>query len=141
MTEQLSPSTLEHAGARATSQRLAILRAIGEMDRHFEPEQLAEHLHRQGRSVSRATVYRTLPLMVRLGLIREVHSQDRHRHYERTVATAHHDHLVCVQCGRVEEFVDPRIEQLQGEICQARGFHPVGHRTEIVGLCRRCARS
>ena len=133
-------ATLERAGARATTQRLAIIRAIAEIDRHFEPEQLVDHLQRQGHRVSRATVYRALPLLVHLGVIREVYSEDRHRHYERTVATDHHDHLVCMQCGRVEEFVDDRIERIQEDICRRHGFEPVGHRTEIIGLCRKCAR-
>lgn len=131
-------TVLEHFGARATAQRVAIMRAIGELDRHFGPEQLVDYLRTRGEQVSRATVYRALPLLVQLGLIREVHSHDRHRHYERTVAADHHDHLVCVECGEVEEFVDPGIEALQDGICQRYGFQPIGHRTEIIGLCRRC---
>lgn len=130
----------EQAGVRTTAQRLAIMRALADMSSHFEPEEFVAHVQASGVGASRATVYRTLPLLVALGLLREVHSQDRHRHYERTTDSEHHDHLICVKCGRTVEFVDPRIEALQDEICQAHGFHPVGHRTEIIGLCARCAR-
>ena len=139
MTAETKPhADLRQVGARPTTQRLAVIKAVGELDRHFEAEQLVDHLRRRGERVSRATVYRTLPLLVTLGVLREVHSTDRHRHYERTDAMAHHDHLVCLECGRVEEFMDPRIEALQREVCHERSFAAVGHRTEIVGLCCKC---
>lgn len=108
------------------------------LERHFDAEELAVCLRNRGIRASRATVYRTLAALVAGGLIREVHSDDLHSHYELVEGKAHHDHLICQACGTVEEFSDPQIEELQNSLCAARGFQPLRHRLEIIGICQRC---
>lgn len=133
-------SHLEANALKLTRQRRAVLEAVFALHEHFEAEDVVLHLRSRGHRVSRAAVYRTLPLLAASGLIREVHSAERHSHYEHTVGHDHHDHLVCTECGSVTEFQDPQIEELQHRICAQRGFDPVDHRMEILGVCRQCRR-
>ncbi|MEW6230397.1 MAG: Fur family transcriptional regulator, partial [Bacillota bacterium] len=95
-------------------------------------------LRDRGRRVSRASVYRTLPLLVKSGLLRDVHSSEKHSHYEHIFGHRHHDHLICTKCGRTIEFNSPMIEKLQTEICNQHGFWATGHKLEITGLCDAC---
>jgi Fur family ferric uptake transcriptional regulator len=134
-------SVLKAKGLKLTAQRRTVMAAISRMKRHFEAEDLIDDLRARKQRISRATIYRTLPLLVQAGLVREVHSSDRHAHYERALLSDHHDHLVCTKCGTVKEFVDPRIEKLQLQVCAERGFEPLRHRMEILGVCRRCQRT
>ena len=138
--EEVFVSELSARGLKFTAQRRMVMEAALQMKRHFEAEDVVARLRRRRPRVSRATVYRTLPLLVQAGLVREVHSADLHAHYENIMVKDHHDHLVCTRCGTVKEFVDPRIEKLQLEVCAERGFRPLRHRMEVLGVCRQCLR-
>ena len=93
----------------------------------------------RGIKTSRATVYRSLDLLVECGVVRK-HQLGSSRHlYEHMHVGQRHDHLFCRECGRVVEFVSPGIEALQNEICRAHGFEPHLHSLQITGLCRECA--
>ncbi len=84
-------------------------------------------------------MYRTLALLAEAGLIREVlHGNGDRAHYEVIYGHAHHDHMMCVECGKVIEFCDDRIEQLQRLICRRHGFQALDHRMGIRGVCREC---
>jgi Fur family ferric uptake transcriptional regulator len=129
---------LEVVGLKTTQQRMAVLEEAIALERHFDAEELAMRLRNRGIRASRATVYRTLAALSAGGLIREVHSDDLHSHYELVKGNDHHDHLICQVCGVVEEFSDPQIEELQENLCEARGFEPLRHRLEIIGVCQSC---
>ncbi|MFO8008419.1 MAG: Fur family transcriptional regulator [Candidatus Brocadiia bacterium] len=130
---------LRRRGLRDTVQRRAVLREALQADEHFDAEQLYDCLRERGEKVSLATVYRTLSLLAEAGLIREVLQGNGDRaHYEAIYGHAHHDHMVCVECGRVIEFCAERIEQLQRRICRRHGFQPLDHRMSIRGICREC---
>jgi Fur family ferric uptake transcriptional regulator len=88
--------------------------------------------------VSRATIYRTLPLLDRCGLIQEVFRVGGRTQYE--VKSEHHDHMLCIRCGRVIEFAEQDIEELQRAVCTRHGFKAVEHRMSIRGICRQCQR-
>jgi Fur family ferric uptake transcriptional regulator len=119
-----------------TSQREIILREIFGIRGHFDAEGLAECIKAKGKKVSRATVYRTLPHLQELGLIREVSQLEGRAQYERV--GGHHDHLVCVRCGEMTEFKEEAIERLQNEVCREHGFKPLEHHMSINGICSRC---
>jgi len=93
-------------------------------------------------TVSQATVYRSLPLLERAGIIRRaVHMQTSSREgavYEHESAGTHHDHLVCSQCGRTVEFEYPAIEVLQEAVARNHGFVLKRHHLELVGICADC---
>ena len=124
---------------RMTKERETLVREILRAPRHFEAEQLIRRLRRSRRRVSRATVYRTLTLLEACGILRRsTFGHDRH-FYEAVLNEGHHDHLICLDCGRIEEFSEPGIEAMQESLCRDRSFVPMDHVHEIFGLCRECA--
>ena len=125
-------------GLRLTKGREEIVRIIDETDGHFNPQTLYERLRDRGSKVSRASVYRTIPILVEQGVIIEVEKTEKHAHYEKVMGKAHHDHLICLGCGRTLEIYSPTLEMLQEEICQREGFRGVRHTLEIMGYCREC---
>jgi Fur family ferric uptake transcriptional regulator len=124
---------------RLTAQRQAILDLINASNRHWDAEELARALLEQGASIGIATVYRGLAALEEAGLISSVQLNDRKR-YERA-DKAHHDHLICTQCGHIEEFVQPQIEALQQHAASEKGFSMSGHQLLIFGICRACRES
>jgi Fur family ferric uptake transcriptional regulator len=119
---------------RMTREREELLSAIFHAPRHFEAEDLIRTLKRREGRVSRATVYRTLALLEECGILRKsLFGRNRH-FFESVVGRRHHDHLVCIRTGKIIEFEDDRIEQLQEEICKKYGFKMVDHVHEIFGI-------
>ena len=84
------------------------------------------------------TVYRTLKLLTRLGLATQRKFADGETRYERTSEGSHHDHLICLDCGKIIEFEDQTLETLQNRIAQRYQFKPFHHRMELYGLCAHC---
>lgn len=129
---------LKSRGLKLTAERRQVLEAVFSFHRHFDLDDIYDDARKRGARVSRATIYRTLPLLMESGLIREVfRCMDRPR-YEHVYGHDHHDHMVCLGCGKVIEFKDDRIEELQKEVCDRFGFESVEHRLGIRGYCRRC---
>lgn len=89
-------------------------------------------------SVSKASIYRTLPLLLESGLVEQVDKNDKHAHYEHTFGHGHHDHLICLGCGRVIEVFSPKLEKVQDELCRENDFKGVKHTLEIKGFCSKC---
>ncbi len=129
---------LSSKGLKLTRERNEIIREILRMKAHFDPDELYLRLKNKGAKVSKASIYRTIPLLVESGLIEEVVKIDKHAHYERVSENAHHDHMICVKCGRVIEFYSPHLEMVQNDVCRKEGFSGVRHTLEILGYCRRC---
>lgn len=125
-------------GLKFTTERQLILKEVFSIHEHFEADDIADGLKREGERVSRASIYRTLPLLVESGLLREVHSSEKHSHYEHVFGHKHHDHLICTKCGRTIEFSDDRIEGLQNRVCEKHGFLATAHSLEIIGVCAEC---
>jgi Fur family ferric uptake transcriptional regulator len=124
---------------RMTGEREELLAAIFHAPRHFEAEDLIRTLKQREGRVSRATVYRTLSLLEECGILRKsLFGHNRH-FFESVVGRRHHDHLVCIRCGKIQEFEESRIENLQEEICNQNGFKIVDHVHEIFGVCSPCA--
>jgi Fur family ferric uptake transcriptional regulator len=122
-----------------TRERIAIIEAILAASDHFDAEKLYLDLRSRENLVSRATVYRTLDLLVQSGLVDRSRFRSDAFSYEPMHGRAHHDHMVCSACGRVIEFVSAEIERLQEEACAEHGFDLHSHRLTIFGLCARCA--
>lgn len=123
-----------------TPERQAILFRVFANHKHFEADELLVDLRNNNLKISKATIYRTLSLLVESGLLREVISGERHAHYEHVYGHEHHDHLVCNNCGKIIEFVEHRIEKLQDEVCKSNKFKPESHRLQIQGLCEDCTK-
>ena len=131
---------LRERGLRLTPQRLAIFERAFATHQHFTAEELYAWLKDAPGKVSRATVYRTLGLLVEGNFLESLDTGEGELRYEHVLGHRHHDHMVCVDCGRIEEFFDERIEALQVEACRAKGFDMVSHNLRIFGRCRACAK-
>jgi len=130
---------LRKKNLKVTRARLDLIDLIADYNKHFEIEELVNWIaSRTDKRVSRSTIYRTIKLLEEFGAIREVIKKDNKTIYEFVVGRSHHDHLVCLKCGKIIEFVNEEIENLQNEICKLYGFKPTHHRLEIFGLCREC---
>jgi len=125
---------------KLTSEREALVREIFATHYHFEADELLFKMKEKGLKISRATVYRTLELLVKSNLVRRVHLGEDHYHYEHVAGNSHHDHLVCTACGTVIEFHDEELERRQLEICERKKFTPTFHNLQILGLCDACRR-
>ena len=131
---------LQEQGLKLTSEREALVREIFSIHYHFEADELLFKMKQKNTKISRATVYRTLELLVKSGLVRRVHLGEDHYHYEHVSGNSHHDHLICTACGAVIEFHDEELEQRQREICERKKFTPTFHNLQILGLCDACRR-
>ena len=127
---------------RMTTVREAIVRAALARDGHFEVQALASDLRDKGiHEASVATVYRTIPLMIEAGIVKQtmLSSGESHR-YEASFEREHHDHLVCESCGKVIEFHFEAFEMLQRDLAAKYDFELTGHVHELIGLCGDCRR-
>lgn len=129
---------LQSHGLKLTNERASLLREIFSTHYHFEADELLFKLKEKQVKISRATVYRTLELLVKSGMVRRVHLGEDHYHYEYVSQNSHHDHLVCTTCGDVIEFHDPVLEARQQEICDGQRFTPTYHNLQILGVCDSC---
>jgi Fur family transcriptional regulator, ferric uptake regulator len=122
-----------------TTQRDAIAAAVFYSDAHLSVEDIERILRADRVHVGKATVYRTLALLVRAGLVEEHDFGEGFKRYEARGARGHHEHLICSECGRVVEFTSDRIERMTSLIAQDHGFRHHHHRLEIHGVCGLCA--
>ena len=133
-------AALKRAGLKATLPRLRILEILGEsVDLHVSAEDVYRTLLASGESVGLATVYRVLTQFEQAGLVIR-HNFDSGSAVFELAAGEHHDHLVCVRCGRVTEFVDETIESRQRAIAADNGFAMTDHSLIIYGICTNCQR-
>ena len=131
---------LQQQGLKLTTERTALVREIFSIHYHFEADELLFKMKEKNVKISRATVYRTLELLVKSGMVRRVHLGEDHYHYEHVTGNSHHDHLICTTCGGVIEFHDEMLEQRQREICERKKFTPTFHNLQILGVCDACRR-
>ncbi|HKJ71978.1 MAG TPA: ferric iron uptake transcriptional regulator [Gammaproteobacteria bacterium] len=129
---------LKQAGLKATRPRLMILQLLEDAEeRHLTAEGVYRSLLDAGEEVGLATVYRVLTQFEQAGLVKR-HHFDGERAFFELDENKHHDHMVCVRCGRVEEFVNDEIERLQEQVAREHNFKLTEHRMELYGLCADC---
>jgi Fur family ferric uptake transcriptional regulator len=129
-------SFLARKGLRKTAQRDAIIEAAFSTQEHYTAEELLAKSKTIERSVSRATVYRTLPLLVESGVLREMDFGKDHKYYDPNFNDhPQHNHLICVDCDRIVEFEDKNIETLENCITKRLGFSPASKIVRIEATC------
>jgi Fur family transcriptional regulator, ferric uptake regulator len=121
-----------------TAQRLAIAEVVLDSAKHLSAEEVARELRARGVRAGTATVYRTLELLVRSGLVMERDFGEGFRRYEPAREVPHHEHLLCTVCGTVREFRDERLERMATLIAESHGFMRQSHRLVIYGVCESC---
>ena len=129
---------LKKENLRYTKQRQFIWNEICNTDDHRDAEEIYLTLRKNGLSASRATVYRTIDVLVKNNLVRKLEIGDGTARYENKIDTAHHDHLICVKCGKIEEFMDDIIENRQDQIVEDLGFKMIRHIHQLFVLCDKC---
>lgn len=126
---------LTSQGLKFTRQRRTIAEVFFLSGAHLSLPELLDLARSEQPSIGYATVYRTMKLMAESGLAAEHKFAEGSVRYEPRVEGEHHDHLICVRCGRIVEYEDDEIERLQDELAARYGFRVVGHRHEIYGDC------
>jgi Fur family transcriptional regulator, ferric uptake regulator len=133
-------SVLGRRGLRSTSQRRLILDRLFEIGEHFTADDLIADVRQADASVGSATVYRTLRMLVESGLLQEHRFADNEgTRFELNVSDEHHDHIICLDCGKIREFEEPLIEQLQERVAEQLGFTLKSHTHQLYGYCSDCS--
>jgi Fur family ferric uptake transcriptional regulator len=130
---------LEQKDLKLTSQRRTILHRAMDAKGHFSAEELLSFSKKADPTISKATVYRTLALLKESKMLEEQDFGEGHKLYERAQGRRHHDHFVCVKCGRIIEFENDTIERLQDAEAKKHGFKIVYHSLKLFGTCSTCA--
>lgn len=129
---------LKKVGLKVTLPRLKILQILEQsQNHHMSAEDVYHSLVAAGEDVGVATVYRVLTQFETAGLVTRLNFEGGHSVFELNQGE-HHDHLVCIQCGKVEEFVDEIIEERQQKIAIQAGFSITDHSLNIFGICNTC---
>lgn len=129
---------LQRRGFKATGPRRAVVEVAIRHPGRFTARDILAELRPRG--VGRATVFRTLDLLVDLGVLNRIHSEDRCHAYT-VCMEEHHHHLVCNQCGQIQEVTVPTIERDVNAVAREAGFRVQGHYLEVFGLCLDCQRN
>jgi len=125
-------------GLRSTDQRRLIVETFFKAPNHVSIEELLAQVRTQDPKVGYATVYRTLKLLTECGVAFERRFGDGLARYELADDASHHDHLICIDCGAIVEFEEPRIETLQEGVAKQHGFELRSHKHELYGVCADC---
>jgi len=129
---------LKKAGLKATLPRLKILNFLHASSvRHMSAEDVYKSMLETGEDVGLATVYRVLTQFESAGLATRHHFDEGHSVFELNLGE-HHDHILCVKCGKVDEFFDPVIEERQHEIAKKQGYSITDHALVVYGVCPDC---
>lgn len=121
-----------------TAQRIAIAEAFFEFPGHHSLEEFYRHILKIDPGIGQTTVYRTLKLLCDAGLASEIQFYDNITRYEVSKPKTHHDHMVCLDCGKIVEIFEPDIENMQRDIAAKHGFSLQGHSHNLYGICSDC---
>lgn len=138
-------NTIKKKGYKLTRQRKYIIDVFLDMGGHVSAEEIFDEIRKKRKDsqlagqIGFATVYRTLKMLKKLGLVTERDFGEGKTRYE--VVSEHHDHLICKSCGFTVEFFDREIENRQNIIAKKYGFSLISHRHELIGLCPKCRKA
>lgn len=122
-----------------TQQRESVARVLFESTRHLSADEVAEELRRRGEQIGKATVYRSLALLVELGLATEHDFDEGFRRYQMQIGAAQYDHMICTACGKVTQFRDPALSRTLEGVARDAGFSAITRQIKMFGTCRDCA--
>ncbi len=130
---------LRDQGLPVTQQREVVADVVFGSDEHMSVDDIEREIRARGERIGKATIYRTLDLLVRSRLVEEHDFGEGFKRYEHRLSRHPvHEHLICVECGRVTEFESTEMYGIVNRVRAEHGFQPARHRLEIYGLCRSC---
>ncbi len=129
---------LKQREMKCSQPRKTILRIFLQVDGHIEIEELYRRVLEEDDHIGKATVYRTMNLLVECDLAKENILSHGKRYFEKSYRREHHDHLVCTQCGKIEEFHHLLIENFQNEVANQHSFTITSHSMTLFGICPNC---
>ena len=138
-TNRSTRRLLTGAGQRATRQRALLLEVLQQEGKHLDADELYRLARRKQPRLSLSTVYRTLQLLKKMGLVEEHHFSEEHHHYEAR-PKANHQHLECLGCGRIVEFDNPLTHELKQAVAREHDFTVTGLEMYLAGFCAACRR-
>ncbi len=136
--KEIFANYMKQKGHRKTPERFAILAEIYEHNEHFDVETLFVFMKNKNYQVSRATIYNTVDLLLGCGLVVKHQFGKNIAQYEKAFECSQHDHLICQSCGRVAEFCDPRVQQIQTTVGELMEFKINYHSLYFYGICKKC---
>lgn len=130
---------IQTKGLKTTRQRSTIVQVFFRQRGHISVEELLREVKAVNSKIGYATVYRTLHLLVESGLVEERRFGDGLARYEGRNEVEHHDHMICLECGKIREFSNPKLIELQEQLARENGFKIFRHRLELYGSCENPA--
>jgi len=127
---------IQRKGLKTTRQRNTIISVFFRLRGHISVEELLNEVKKVNPRIGYATVYRTLHLLVESNLVEERRFGDGLARYEGHSDVEHHDHMICLECGVISEFFNPRLEALQEKLAEENNFEIYRHRLELYGACK-----
>jgi len=132
---------ISRKGLKTSQKRSSVIKYFLKADRHFTVEELYNEMRKINPKISYSTVYRTLKLLTRFGLANICRFEgDKTRFEPNHKAEQHHDHLICISCGRIIEFTNKKIEKFQQGVANRHNFLIQYHELKLYGLCKDCQR-
>ncbi len=138
MEEKIFINFIKEKKLKYTKERSAILKEVFSHHNHFDPKDILAVMKKRGIRVSRASLYRTLSLLIECGLAAKVEKTEKCTRYEHTFGHKHHDHLICIKCGKIIPLSSEKLEQLQEKLCEEKKFKSITHTLAIKGYCSDC---
>lgn len=126
---------------KVTYERKKILDEIFKIQDHFDAEGLYLKFKNEDINISRATIYRTLDLLVESKLVSKIRFSDNSNKYEKLLGTENHSHLICQKCGKIEEFSSNKIDEITKKIASNFGYTNYKHHFKIYGVCKECSKN
>ena len=137
LTERKVAATLRQHGYKLTRQRWVVIQTIASTQDHLTPATIYDKVHQDHPNIGFVTIYRTLDILAKLGLICELHAGGSCHSYTIS-APGHHHHLLCSKCGTVIDFTGYDLSQLEQKLSLETGFEIEDHLLEFIGLCQAC---
>ena len=135
---QIFDAFIRAKGLRHTPQRDMILAVFLSTEKHVSAEDLYKLVRKKDSSIGYTTVYRAMKLLSESGLCGETEFGDGVLRFEHKFGHEHHDHLICIKCGKFTEVADTGLEKIQENMVKRHGFKSLKHKLEVFGICKRC---
>ena len=120
-------NALKKEGLKFTNQRFVVFEILLTHEGHFDCEDIIKLINKGNKKVSRATIYRTLDILVKYNLARKLVLDDGKARYENKLISDHHDHMICIETGKIIEFLSEEIEKIQDKIAKEKGYKVIKH--------------